>query len=178
MILGRLTHMQAHNLMDTIGRDYKKLNYNFSRQQTLTTDHSLFVSLQGQYASQLLDSSERFYLGGAQTVRAYPSSELGGDSGQVLSAEWRWRIAPALVLSTFVDLGRVVALAAAATDQDSTSTLRGHGLSIAWQSPIGVSTRLTWARRDGSNPKPTLTGLDGDGTLKKDRFWITATLPF
>lgn len=178
MLRGRLNHMQAHNLKDTIGREYNKLNYSFSRQQTLTTDHSLFVSLQGQYASQLLDSSEKFYLGGAQTVRAYPSSELGGERGQVISGEWRWRLAPALVVSAFMDLGRVVALAATASDQDSAMTLRGHGLSIVWQSPKGLGTRLTWARRDGGNPRPTLTGLDGDGTLKTDRFWFSASIPF
>jgi hemolysin activation/secretion protein len=175
---GRLTHMQAHSLKDTIGRDYNKLTYSLSRQQTLTADHSLLFSLQGQYASQLLDSSEKFYLGGAQSVRAYPASELGGERGQVLSGEWRWRLAPALVLSAFMDMGRVVALAASASDQDSPMVLRGHGLSVAWQTPMGLSTRLTWARRDGSNPKSTLTGLDGDGTLKKDRFWFTASLPF
>jgi hemolysin activation/secretion protein len=178
MFQGRLTNMQAHSLKDTIGRDYTKLNYSFSRQQTLTTDHSLLVSLLGQHATQVLDSSEKFYIGGAQTVRAYPVSELGGERGQMLSGEWRWRLAPTLVLSAFMDIGRVVALAATASDKDSAMILRGHGLSIAWQTPVGLSTRLTWARRDGSNPKPTLTGLDGDGTLKKDRVWFIASLPF
>jgi hypothetical protein len=57
-------------------------------------------------------------------------------------------------------------------------TLRGHGLSASWQGPMGLLTKLTWARRDGSNPKPTQAGTDADGTLKLNRFWLTTSMPF
>ena len=178
LLWGRLSSIQAHSQIDTIGRSYKKLNYSASRQQTLTSAHSLLFGLQGQYATQTLDSSEKFYIGGASTVRAYPVSELGGEGGQVLSAEWRWRLSPAMVLSAFADHGRVVSLPAAATEQRSSLTLRGHGLSVSWQGPMGISARATWSRRDGANPKPTKTGTDGDGTLTLNRFWYTASVAF
>lgn len=164
LLWGRLSSMQAHSQIDSITRSYNKLNYSASRQQTITADHSLLVSLQGQQATQVLDSSEKFYIGGASTVRAYPVSELGGERGQVLSAEWRWRLNPAWVLSAFADHGRVVALPATASDQPSSLTLRGHGLSASWQGPAGISTRLTWSRREGANPKPTQAGTDSDGS--------------
>lgn len=178
LLWGRLTSMQAHSQLDSIDHSYNKLNYSASRQQTITPEHSLLISLQGQHATQLLDSSEKFYIGGASTVRAYPASELGGERGQLLSAEWRWRLSPAVVLSAFADHGRVVSLPATASDQQTSLSLRGHGLSLAWQGPQGISTRLTWSRRDGANPKPTQTGTDSDGTLQKNRVWFTASVTF
>lgn len=178
MLWGSLTGMRAHSQLDSIDRSYRKINYSASRQQTVTADHSLLLSLQGQHATQVLDSSEKFYIGGASTVRAYPVSELGGERGQVLSAEWRWRLNPAWVLSAFADQGRVVSLPTTASDQRTSLTLRGHGLSASWQGPMGVVTKLTWARRDGANPKPTQAGTDSDGTLKLNRIWFTASVPF
>ncbi len=178
LLWGRLTDMQAHNLLDTLDRSYHKLSYSFSRQQTLTNRQSLLLSLQGQHADQVLDSSEKFYIGGAQSVRAYPSSELSGERGHVASAEWRLQLPQALVLSAFVDMGRVIILPATSSDTRTSRALYGHGLSLAWQGPMGLNTKLTWARRHGSNPQPTSTGTDGDGTLKENRFWFTASLPF
>lgn len=178
LLWGKLTDIQAHNLIDTIDRSYHKLSYSFTRQQTLTSRQSLLLSLQGQHADQSLDSSEKFYIGGAQSVRAYPASELSGDSGHVASAEWRVQLHQALVFSAFVDMGRVITLPATSSDTRTHRALFGHGLSLSWQGPKGLSTKVTWARRHGSNPQPTSTGTDGDGTLKENRFWLTASLPF
>lgn len=179
VLWGRLTSMQAHNQIDTIGRTYNKINYSASRQQTLTPAHSLLLSLQGQMATQVLDSSERMFIGGANSVRAYPVSELGGERGQVLTAEWRWRLDSAWVLGAFVDHGRVVDLPDTASDTRTSLSLRGHGLSASWQGPKGMNAKLTWSHRTGQHPQPvTNTGTDGDGTLKLDRFWLTASVPF
>ena len=123
----------------------------------------------------MLDSSERFYAGGVSTVRAYPASEQGGDRGQVLTAEWRWRLDASLVLTAFADTGRVVSLP---RTSESAANLSGRGLSLNWQGPAGISTRLIWAHRNGNNPKPTPSGTDSDGTLKRDRIWFTASMPF
>ncbi len=178
LLWGRLTAMQAHGQINSLDRSYNKLSYSLMRQQTLTPAHSLLLSLQGQQATQPLDSSEKFYIGGASTVRAYPSSELGGERGQVLSAEWRWRVHPAWVLSAFVDRGQVVSLPATSSDAKTSLTLIGQGLSASWQGPAGVTAKLTWAHRHGANPHPTQAGTDSDGTLKLNRFWLTASLPF
>lgn len=174
---GRLTNMKAHTQLDTIARSFHKVAYIVSRQQNLMPDHSLYVSLTGQEAPQVLDSSERFYIGGASSVRAYPASEHGGDRGQVLSAEWRWRVLPTLLLTAFVDAGRVVQLAQPSV-LEKTLSLRGQGLTLAWEGPKRITTQLTWARRNGENPMPTLTGTDGDGTLKLNRFWLSVNMPF
>jgi hemolysin activation/secretion protein len=127
----------------------------------------------------VLDSSERFYIGGAGTVRAYPSSELGGERGQMLTAEWRWRLDSAWVLSAFADHGRVVSLPATPSDQRTSLTLRGHGLSLGWQGPSGISSKLTWSQRGGTHPEPYgMDKTDKDGTLKKNRIWFTASVQF
>lgn len=174
----QLTRMVAHKQFDSIARNYNKLNYSLSRQQTLSADHSLLLSLQGQHASKPLDSSEKFYIGGMGSVRAYPSSELSGERGQVVSGEWRWRLNPAWVISAFVDHGRVVSLPVTAGDSAASLQLRGHGLSAAWQGPKGIYARVTWSQRDGHNPKATTTGTDSDGTLKKNRIWFNASVAF
>ena len=175
---GQLDRVKAHTQIDTLGRDYIKFNYALSRQQSLTKDHSLLLNLQGQHATQLLDSSEKFYIGGASTVRAYPSSELGGERGQLLTGEWRWRLHAAWVLSGFVDQAWVTALPTTTADASTPSSLRGYGLSAAWQGPLGLNAKLTWSQREGNNPKPTATGTDGDGTLLINRIWFTAGLSF
>ncbi len=175
---GRLTSMQAHKQIDSIQRSYRKVSYSLSRQQTLTPNHSLLLSLQGQHATQILDSSEKFYIGGANSVRAYPASEQGGDRGQVLTAEWRWRLDASLALTAFADAGRVITLPTDSLAQQ-TVNLSGRGLSLNWQGPAGISTRLTWAHRNGNNPQPYGPDkTDRDGTLKRDRIWFTASVPF
>ena len=175
---GRLANMYAHSQIDTISGNYSKLSYSLSRQQALVGSHSLLLSLQGQQANRVLDSSERFYIGGAQSVRAYPSSELGGESGELTSAEWRWRLNSAWVLTGFVDQGRVASLPITASEQKTQYFLRGHGLSASWQGGPGITTKLTWSRRSGHNPKPTPAGTDSDGTHKLHRLWLTMSASF
>lgn len=174
---GQLTNLQVHTQRDTLERTFGKLNYSLARQQNLAPNHTLRLSLSGQHANHVLDSSERYYIGGAGSVRAYPASEQGGDRAQLLSVEWRWRMQPTVLMTTFVDAGRVVRLEAPSIPRESLN-LRGYGLSLGWQAPMGVNTQLTWARRAGRNPKPMLAGTDGDGTLRLNRFWVSASLGF
>lgn len=161
--------------------NFSKLRYSLTRQQVLTEQWGLFVSWSGQVANKNLDSAEKFYLGGSSGVRAYPSSEGGGAEGQMLNVEARWRLTEKLTLTGLYDWGRVKVnkkndiAGAEALNQFS---LKGAGLSLAWQTPLGLSLKATWARRIGDNPNPTATGNDQDGTLKKNRYWVTLSLPF
>lgn len=176
--LGRLSNIRLHPLQDSIDRSFHKLNYSLSRQQAITADHSVWLGVAGQHATQVLDSSEKFYIGGAGSVRAYPATELGGERGHVVSGEWRWRVHASTVLSAFADRGQVTTLAAVPGQQEARLSLRGHGLSAGWQGPGGLMLKATWARRNGSNPLPTATGTDGDGTLNLNRLWLSANLTF
>lgn len=161
---------------------FSKLRYAASRQQVVTESVSLYAAISGQEASKNLDSSEKFYLGGANGVRAYPSNEAGGSKGQMLNAELRWRLPENFTTVAFVDWGRVsqnvdTGFTGAATP--NTYSLKGHGVSLAWQAAFGLNLKATWARRDGVNPnRDALTGRDQDGSLDKNRWWFNATLPF
>ena len=147
----------------------------------MTDEFSLFAVLSGQWASKNLDSSEKFYLGGANGVRAYPSSEAGGALGQLLSIELRWRLTQGFNLTGFFDAGQVSvnannSFAGAPVLNDC--SLKGAGLALGWQSSVGLNLKATWARRVGDNPNPTSTGNDQDGSFVKDRVWLSASLQF
>ena len=160
---------------------YSKLRYSLSRQQTLTEKLALYGAVSGQIAGKNLDPAEKFYLGGATGVRAYPASEGGGSEGQMLNLELRARLPENFTLTAFYDWGEVLVnrdnshAGAAVLNQ---YRLRGHGLMLGWLAPFGANFRLTWARRDGGNPNATAAGNDQDGSLVENRLWLQATLPF
>ena len=160
---------------------YDKLHFALSRQQVITETVSVFGALSGQLAHKNLDSSEKFYLGGSGGVRAYPSNEGGGSEGKLLNLELRWRLPQGFNLTGFYDYGHLTInpnnnfTGASALNDYS---LKGAGLSLAWQSGKGPSFKATYAHRLGNNPNPTATGNDQDGSLDINRLWLTASLPF
>ena len=160
---------------------FAKLRYGANRQQVLSQDLALYAAFSGQSANKNLDSSEKFYLGGAGGVRAYPSSEGGGSEGRMVNLELRLRLPQGFNLAGFYDYGQVTVNrdngypGAPALNHFS---LGGAGLSLAWQTVSSITLKATGARRIGSNPNPTPTGNDQDGTLVKNRWWLTAGLPF
>lgn len=183
----------ANQAQDTSGPatagSFSKLRVGLSRLQTLSTDLSAYVALNVQRANKNLDSSERLYLGGASGVRAYPSSEGGGSEGQMLSAELRQQLDRNFILTGFYDYGRVKAYKNNGYADGSASlnsgsapndvTLKGYGLSVAWNSMTGTEVRATLARRMGTSPlAASVTGVDTDGTLKQTRLWLNATFSF
>ena len=160
---------------------FSKLRYSASRQQGITDNISLYAALSGQWASKNLDSSEKFYLGGASGVRAYPSSEGGGANGQMLNLELRMRLPEDFSLTGFYDYGHITVnpnnsfTGAPALNEYA---LKGAGLALAWQGRSGLNLKATWAKRIGDNPNPSASGKDQDGSLVSDRFWLVANLPF
>lgn len=160
------------NRIGTTDQRFSKLRYSLSRQQVLTNDLSLYALVTGQDAGKTLDSSEKFYLGGSGGVRAYPANEGGGDSGVMANLELRWKLPQGFLLTAFYDDGHIRNHAAMSYG------LKGSGLSLGWQTPVGVNLKATLARRLGNNPNPTTTGNDQDGSLDRNRLWLSATLPF
>ncbi|MDO8651220.1 MAG: ShlB/FhaC/HecB family hemolysin secretion/activation protein [Undibacterium sp.] len=156
---------------------YYKLRYSLARQQVITDTVALYAALSGQEANgKNLDSSEKFYLGGANGVRAYPASEGGGSSGALTSLELRGRLPKGFVLTGFYDYGDVRNY-----DGGKSYALQGVGMTLAWQAEAslnGLNLKATLAQRIGSNPNPTANGYDQNGSLTKNRFWLAATQPF
>jgi hemolysin activation/secretion protein len=159
---------------------FEKVRFAAARQQVLTQDLSFYASIAGQRASKNLDSSEKFYLGGAGGVRAYPSSEGGGSEGHILNLELRMRLPDNFSVIGFYDHGSVainknnsIVGAVALNSYD----LKGVGVSVGWTASFGLTVKATLAHRIGDNPNPTSTGTDQDGSLTKNRFWLQASLP-
>lgn len=157
----------------TLAGHFTKLRYHASRTQVLTPVLSLHGAVSGQYAGEDLDSSERFYLGGAGGVRAYPVNEGGGSRGDLAKLELRWRLPQSFQLTGFYDWGQIANFASGPSYE-----IKGYGLALNWSGPYGLGLSATWARRDGDNPNPTATGRDQDGSLDRNRVWLAASLSF
>ena len=160
--------------------NYAKLKFNISQKYDFDANNTGLVSLQSQFANKNLDSSEKFYLGGMQGVRAYPTNEAGGSLGNLVTMEWQRQLMlqdTRWTASGFVDYGDVTVnrnnsyLGASTLNKYN---LSGYGLWLGASVPSkqGISTfRLIWSHRLGNNPNAnSTTGADQDGTLIYNRF--------
>ena len=66
---------------------FSRFNFDVNHVSKLSKVTQFYIFAHGQLANRNLDSSEQFYLGGADAVRAYPQGEAGGDSGYQATAE-------------------------------------------------------------------------------------------
>lgn len=162
---------------------FSVLRYRATRTQNLNERWSLYGAVSGQYTGQNLDSAEKFYLGGASGVRAYPVYEGGGAKGRLLNVELRRRFAGrcGCELKGFYDRGRTTVNADndfAGAPQPNRYRLSGYGLGLDGAGPWQTRFSLAVAWRDGHNPNPTSTGHDQDGTLRKPRYWASVSAAF
>lgn len=157
---------------------FNKFRYSFNRQQSISTHWSTNLSINGQLANKNLDSSEKFMLGGDTGVRAYPSSEGLGAQGRVINFEMRWKATSSSTLIGFYDWGKITMLRDHASDTAlNTYTLKGIGIGLNSQLDNGGRIKLSWSYRIGNNPNPSSLGRDQDGSLQKNRVWLSATVP-
>jgi hemolysin activation/secretion protein len=188
-----LSHNTADQASDaaTYGSQgtFTKFSYGLSRQQQLPQNFTLYVNLAGQSASKNLDSSEKFILGGPGGVRAYPGSEASGDSGVLGNLELRYEPAggtPWGVLQYFgfFDTGAITlhhdvdGIAIPTASGQNTYTLSGGGLGVSLSKPGRYNVRFVWARKMGSNPGRSVTGLDADSLNTPSRVWLQANVWF
>ena len=160
---------------------FNKLRYSMSRTQNVSESWAIYAAIAGQWADKNLDSSEKFYLGGSNGVRAYPTSEGGGTAGKMLNVEVRQRLSQAFSWAGFYDWGQVTVNRNSGFSGAPTLNryaLQGIGAQLNWQNAAGWSAKAIWARRIGNNPNPTLAGNDQDGTLHRNRLWLQAAIMF
>ena len=153
---------------------YSKWSYRAQRSQALGERTSLFVSLAGQKASKNLDSSEKFSLGGAGGVRAYPVGEATGDSGYLASAELRYSFALGAGLLQpfgFIDAGGVRLNERPFAAGANQRSLSGAGVGVLWVTPEDFQLKLTIASRLGSQAATS-------DTDRHVRAWLQASKSF
>lgn len=149
---------------------FRKLQLNLARVQTITPTLSGNVSWQVQRANKNLDSSEKLYLGGGYGVRGYPMSEGAAKEGETLAVELTQQLPQDVAVSGFYDWGH-------ARNPESTEqalrrySLRGYGASVSWQVSNQMQVKATAARRLGDNPLP-------GATYSANRLWLSANYSF
>lgn len=160
--------------------DFTKLNWNLSRNQFVITNYTFNLRASGQFSDSNLDSSQKFYIGGASGVRAYPSSEGSGSSGYLVNLELKRDLPMNLAISGFYDLGHVKQYEdnPVASAGPNNLTYKGVGAQVTWQGPYQSSFSGVVARRIGDNPNPTTSGNDQDGTKRTNVVWVNGAIVF
>lgn len=180
--------------------NFNKLNWALSRLQALPGGFTLHASLSGQQASKNLDSSEEFFLGGPNGVRAYPQGEGAGDEGWLSRLELRHGLGRMGGFGVegflFYDAGRV-RIDKNPWDPAQVSnhrSLQGAGLGLVFTRPRALSVSVGVAFKPTSTPStveashsPTLwlqvsgapqafaglgSSLSDDAELSSDKFEI------
>jgi len=168
---------------------FTRLRWSLNNTQFFTDTVSSVVKFNGQLTDSNLDSSQKFYLGGATGVRAYPSSEGGGSEGFLVNLEVHKELPASLTLVGFYDYG----FARQYVDNTNKSTglanatgrngfnMKGYGASLEWRGDLGKirpTVSLVWSRRIGDNPNPQSDGTDSDGSQPGNFYWINGAINF
>lgn len=171
---------------------FNKLEYGASRYQYLTDNLNLRVELSGQVASKNLDASQKFFPGGSNGVRGYPSGEASADEGQLLRTELSYHVNKMpkkignLELKLFYDQAWVKSSNYQPSNIPIDNATKSNRYSIA-SAGVGMhlikkdeySVNLNLARKIGSNHgRDGTTGFDSDGEANNYRFWLESVLWF
>lgn len=135
---------------------FSKLNANVSRLHTLSPEDGVFLAFAGQWASTNLDASQKMSAGGPNTVRAYDTGAVAGDSGVLASIEWRHSLGGAWggqwQAVAFVDSARVTVNKNTWTAGTNSASLSGAGLGLNWSGTDQWSARAYVAKPIGTHP--------------------------
>ncbi len=138
--------------------NFTRATWALARTQQLGNRVSALVTFNGQWAQKNLDNEQKFFIGGANSVRAYHSSVLSGDSGAFASMELRytlpqeWQQMGTWQLAAFVDTAAVQINKSPWSSGSNQATISGAGLGLNWQGPKGLAGRLFVASSLGQVP--------------------------
>lgn len=154
---------------------FARATWAFSRSQALGAGVIAVLSMNGQWAQKNLDNGQKFSVGGANSVRAYRSGVLSGDSGAFGSLELRYALPlpPYLhqtgnwQVSAFVDSAKLHTNKKPWSSGSNKASLSGAGLGLNWQGPGQWRARVTYARSLGNEPSQ-LAG----SSAKQSSAWV------
>ncbi len=153
--------------------DFIKASYMFNRLQRVTDNDTFSVTVSGQWAGNNLNSSEKYSLGGAYGVRAYPQGEASGDMGSMLNLELAHHFTPKLQGVLFYDYGHIRINQDSFSTADNSRTLAGAGVGVnAVVSGMQLSGYMAWATQGG-------TPLSEPASAERTpRLWVQLTSEF
>ncbi|HTY50481.1 MAG TPA: POTRA domain-containing protein [Steroidobacteraceae bacterium] len=150
------------------------LRYSLDRDQSLGGRFSLYLSLEGQYGSRNLDTTEQIYLSGPTGVAAYAVSDNAGSDGQLGIVELRWAGIRArwcrCTLKALYDVGHVTVYADPhfpGAPPPNSYDIQAAGVGANGELPGGLHFSLIVAHRVGGDagweaPQYHLTGAAQD----------------
>ena len=153
---------------------FTRLAYNTSRLQRLSDTAVLSFAVSGQQANKNLDSSEKFALGGANGIRAYPQGEASGDEGRRATLELRQAFGQGLQGTVFYDFGRIkLNKTPFGPPAANSRTLAGAGIGLnASIDRVQLRSSLAW-RTDGGQPTSV-----SQANAKSPTLWLQAMTAF
>lgn len=168
---------------------YTVLNTTLNRVQRISDRTNLNLAWNAQFADGNLNSSEQFYLGGPNGVRAFPVGEGGGDEGQLLNVDLRYRLPLSpdwgkVELGGFYDAGCITLNKHRFAGDVSTATgrnfywLQGAGVGLNWVYRASYVVRCSWAHAIGDNSGRSTDGTNSDGKADNSRFWLQGIVYF
>jgi hemolysin activation/secretion protein len=133
---------------------FNKLTYALSTIQPVAGPWSIAASATGQIASKNLDSSEKFSVGGADGVRAYPQGEAPADEGYLVTTELRYALSGVprgtVQLLGFMDHASVSLNKNPFMPADNRRRLSAAGLGLTWQAPGDFLVRFSLGWKVGN----------------------------
>ena len=161
---------------------FNKTNLQFLRIQRIAEAIDLQILASAQLASQNLDSSEKFTLGGVGGVRAFPSGEASGDEGKKISFDLKYKPNITLIntfeeiqLGMFYDYGNIKQykdLLNISMTTPNKYSLKGWGAFLDMFSGNDYSLKLGVADSVSGNPGKTSSGNNSDGKDDTWRYWF------
>lgn len=149
---------------------YRKAVFSGNLMRSLGEKSGLLLLASTQFAGKNLDSSEKFMLGGAGGVRAYPSGEGLGDNGWLATLEYRYRLLPSLQGTLFFDAGGVDINHSPFAAGDNSRQLTGQGFGLNANPVPALNLKMSVAWRGHEQP---LSDKD-----QQPRMWLQAGYRF
>ena len=154
---GSVSYDNANYVGDaTTKGNFSKLNLNVTALQRISDSNSAFLLVSTQFASKNLDPSQKMIVGGTNTVRAYDSGSISGDSGYLVSAELRHDLGEFYGKwngTLFVDGARVtVNTNVISPGSTNAATLMGVGVGVNWFGANNYTASAYLATPIGSTP--------------------------
>jgi hemolysin activation/secretion protein len=134
---------------------YDKVSLSVAHLKAVAQSLSLYLSVDGQWAADNLDSSEKLSLGGANSVRAFPEGEASVDEGYVVSLEARVpfaipKIAGRFEAAAFADHGSGNLSVDPAAGQANRRRLSAAGVGLNWSLGRHFYLRANYAHKVGA----------------------------
>ena len=192
--LNDLSYSDLDALTTKTAGSYTKVNYSLSRYQNLVGDFSSKISVDGQWASKNLDTSEKYFLGGPYSMAGYPVGQIAGDDAFVFYADLRYDFHNVpwggdFQVNTFYSYGwakilkkpddYVAYYSLDGENNEMTLQTVGLGFSQTWTEQAVV--RVMVGKQIGTNEYRTISinnNLDYDQSDSDYRAWVEAIYYF